>query len=90
VILVLFEAYSEWASHKDVESAVKSHTSPYDFLEGERSFSLECLRSFVGKLNTCEAMEKLCEVLYESPHDCYSVVFSLFSLLPSYPGLTWN
>jgi hypothetical protein len=73
VILVLFEAYSEWTSHKDVESVVKSHTSPYDLFEGEQSFCFECLRSVVGKLNTCEVIEKLCEVLYESFHDCNSV-----------------
>jgi hypothetical protein len=49
VILVLFEAYSEWTSHKDTESAVKNHTSPYDLFEVEQSFCFECLRSVIGK-----------------------------------------
>lgn len=48
VILVLFEAYSEWMTHKDVKSSGKSHTSPYDLFEGEQSFYFECLQTVVG------------------------------------------
>jgi hypothetical protein len=59
VILVLLEAYSEWTSHKDAESAVKSHTSTYELFEGEQSFFFECLQTVVGKLNMCEVMEKI-------------------------------
>lgn len=59
MILVLFEAYSEWMTHKDVKSSVKSHTSPYDLFEGEQSFYFECLQTVVGKLNMCEVMEEI-------------------------------
>jgi hypothetical protein len=59
VILVLFEAYSDWTTHKDVESAVRSHTSSYDLFEGERSFYFECLQTVVGELSMCEVMEEI-------------------------------
>jgi hypothetical protein len=59
VVLVLLEAYSEWSAHKDVVSAVRSHTSPYDLFEGEQTFYFECLHAVVGKLNMCEVMEKI-------------------------------
>lgn len=59
MILVLFEAYSEWMTHKGVKSSVKSHTSPYDLFEGEQSFYFECLQTVVGKLNMCEVMEEV-------------------------------
>ncbi|GFG28488.1 hypothetical protein Cfor_11377, partial [Coptotermes formosanus] len=48
VVLVLFEAYSGWASHKNIESADKSNTYPYDFFEGERNFYFECWQTVVG------------------------------------------
>jgi len=49
VVLVLFEAYSRWASHKNVESADKNSTYSFEFFEGEQNFYFECLQTVVGK-----------------------------------------
>jgi hypothetical protein len=51
VVLVLFEAYSRWASHKNIESAEENSTYPFDFFEGEQSFYFECLQTIVGKFH---------------------------------------
>lgn len=48
VVLVLFEAYSGWASHKNIESADQNNTYPYDFFEGEQNFYFECLQTVIG------------------------------------------
>jgi hypothetical protein len=49
VVWVLFDAYSGWASHKNLVSADTNNTYPYDFFEGERNFYFECLQTVVGK-----------------------------------------
>lgn len=49
MVLVLFEAYSRWVSHKNIESADKNNTYPFDFFEGEQNFYFECLQTVVGK-----------------------------------------
>jgi len=49
VVLVLFEAYSRWASHKNIESADKNNRYSFDFFEGEQNFYFECLQTVVGK-----------------------------------------
>ena len=49
MVLVLCEAYSRWASHKNIESADKNNTYSFDFFEGEQNFYFECLQTVVGK-----------------------------------------
>lgn len=76
MVLVLFEAYSGWASHKNIESADKSNTYPYDFFEGERNFYFECWQTVVGKFGDGHYL-KVSRVLKTS--SCFLFIYLMLS-----------